>query len=245
MARLPVEFRHGHGLASRGRHAEQRALRWRRKQNDAAAFQVPPRAARAVAKVCGARRRGRAASACRSRKRPTERLSGDQNGKRAPSVPASGCAVVAPGTAARAGGAVAGGNEDDLPAVGREGKREGSVVAGVTMSMRVSRRGRRFAQMTQRRNGQGDRNRQHRDGDGNPCQLDPRRVTVAADGPSPAPPSRTRLRSRAAASRDVAQPLLRILLEAAAQQAAGCRRRDAGSSAPVRLALEHCRRACR
>ena len=80
MARLPVELRHRHGLASRGRHAEQRTARVWRKQNDAVRVPGPAAGGRAVANVCGAPPPRSSRFSLPSAKKPTERLSGDQKG---------------------------------------------------------------------------------------------------------------------------------------------------------------------
>ena len=123
------------------------------------AFHVPPRPLTAGARVCGAPPPRSSRFSAPPAKKPTERLSGDQKGSVAPSVPASGCAVVvasdrshrrdapspeATKTICRPSGESAndvgcvGGGRDDLDA-------------------RLGRRGwRRFAQMPHRGNGERD-----------------------------------------------------------------------------------------
>jgi hypothetical protein len=104
-------------------------------------FHVPPEPALdcAGARVCGGpptrSRRFNVSPA----KKPMDRLSGDQNGKFAPSVPASGWVVVAPsGRTHRRDSPSSDATNTICRPSGESAKSEGRSVAGVTMSTRIS-----------------------------------------------------------------------------------------------------------
>src|SRR5262245_49913725 len=92
-----------------------------------------------VASVCGAPPPTSIRFNLPSAKYPTDRLSGDQNGVAAPSVPASGCADVADSDRSQR-------REGPLPDAtktiwlpsGESENENGSVVGGVTISVRIS-----------------------------------------------------------------------------------------------------------
>src|SRR5437016_13509174 len=99
---------------------------------------VPPRAVEEVS-VCGdPPARSRRFSLDPSKK-PIDRLSGDQNGKLAPSVPASGCAVdLSSGLSHSREALSPEATKTICRPSGERAKEIGSDVAGVTMSVRVS-----------------------------------------------------------------------------------------------------------
>ena len=88
------------------------------------AFHVAPPPEVTGASVCGAPPPRSSRFSAFPAKKPTDRPSGDQKGYVAPSVPASGCAVVVASDRSHKRDAPSPeADEDDLPAVGREGKR--------------------------------------------------------------------------------------------------------------------------
>src|SRR5687768_11583842 len=107
------------------------------------AFHVPPLGAEsaappAAANVCGALPMSSRFS-LPSAKNPTDRLSGDQKGEAAPSVPASGCAVVDASDRSQRREAP---SPDAAKTIwrpsGETEKEMGSAVAGVLISTRIS-----------------------------------------------------------------------------------------------------------